>query len=328
MRNLGYAHAMAGLEEQKIVAPPGTEPVAVLAGSWLHAESLVEPAGNRRESRDAAGEFHDGEDRHLLVVADAGDHAAGARASRLCVQTLGDVFGACDLSPGERLRRGLLRADERLRAGEAGSSAGAVAVCALALTFAPEPRAWLAGAGSCRIYRLRAGALAPLATRISPIGEGPRPSLEVAEIDLEPGDRFLLCSDGVADVVPEADLPAALRLSAPGAAAYRLAARARRHGAPDDACALVAIIHEPLGHPGAFRQQGPERETVAPWSAARPEPELDVAIDFDEDEEIPAPGPRPRGIGRGVRLLLIGTAAIMGSAGGFVGGILLSEAFR
>ena len=65
---------------------------------------------------------------------------------------------------------------------------------------------------------------------------------------------------------------------------------------------------------------------MAPWSAAGPEPELDVAIDFDEDEETPAPG--PRGIGRGVRLLLIGTAAIMGSVGGFVGGILLSEAFR
>ena len=322
---------MATLEQREMVEPHGSDPVVELAGSWLYAEALVEPAGSREESRDASGEFHDGEDRHLLVVADAGDHAAGARASRLCVQTLGDVFGARDLSLPRRLQRGMLRADELLRAGDAGSDAGAVAVCALALTFAPEPRAWLVLAGSCRVYRLRDGVLAPLRAEIGPIGEGPPPLLEVAEFDLEPGDRFLLCSDGVSDVVTEAELPAALQLSAPGAAAYRLAARARRHGAPDDACALVAIIREPLGHPGRFRQPGPERETVAPWSVApapEPEPEFDIAIDFGEDEQDEVPPVQPRPIGWSVRLLLIGFSAIVGSAGGFVGGILLSEAFR
>jgi serine/threonine protein phosphatase PrpC len=60
--------------------------------------------------------------------------------------------------------------------------------------------------------------------------------------DLRPGDRFMLCSDGLSSFVPHDLVDATLRSSSdPGEAADRLVALALEHGGPDNV--TVVVIH-------------------------------------------------------------------------------------
>jgi serine/threonine protein phosphatase PrpC len=73
---------------------------------------------------------------------------------------------------------------------------------------------------------------------------GVRP--EVHKLDLRPGDCLLLCSDGLSEMVPDAEIAAVLRQEAdPRRACERLVAEANARGGRDNITAVVARFEEP-----------------------------------------------------------------------------------
>ncbi|MDY5785609.1 MAG: protein phosphatase, partial [Corynebacterium sp.] len=71
-------------------------------------------------------------------------------------------------------------------------------------------------------------------------GRPVEPRLEMLEI--QPGDRFLLCSDGLSDPVTASTIEEALRQGTPALAAQRLIELALRSGGPDNITVVVADV--------------------------------------------------------------------------------------
>ena len=94
-------------------------------------------------------------------------------------------------------------------------------------------------AGSCRAYRVRGDRC----TRLTPEPEGRRhaPNLDLAlhRDWLAVGDRFVLCSEGLTDAVPEADIPRLARAPDLPDAVYGLISAAQHGRAPDEVTVLM-----------------------------------------------------------------------------------------
>lgn len=70
-------------------------------------------------------------------------------------------------------------------------------------------------------------------------------TLDIVELDVIEGDRYLLCSDGVSDLVDDDRLAAALRtVSGPFSCAAGLVAQARANGGTDNITAVVLDVIE------------------------------------------------------------------------------------
>ena len=67
---------------------------------------------------------------------------------------------------------------------------------------------------------------------------------DVVLLDLGPGDRLLLCSDGVSDLVPQRRIAEVLRLGMAGAAAAVLVQHALEAGGRDNATAVVLDVED------------------------------------------------------------------------------------
>lgn len=207
----------------------------------------------------------------LLIVADGmGGHSAGEVASALAVSAVQDFLRESRTAPSQAVLSDAVQAANRriLRAaaeqtGHAGMGTTVVAVQVAGTT------AVYAGVGDSRIYLWRRGRLSQL-TRddswlASALGQaeglsadalathpmrhvltkvvGLRAELEpaVSQIDLEPGDGLLLCSDGVHGSVPDEVIAEVLGAGAPVAeVARRLVDLALARGASDNATAVVA----------------------------------------------------------------------------------------
>jgi protein phosphatase len=235
----------------------------------LHA--AVSDVGRvRRENQDAFGEFSSAAGERLFVVADGmGGHRGGSTASRLCVETIGHAFEG--LEPAEtRLRRGFALANARIHeVAEADPELIGMGTTAVAVALGPDGSAALAWVGDSRVYRLRDGTLEQLSSDHSIVGEmirsgvltpegaeshprrnelmraiGPLPSVEAETRVLRhaPGDRFLLCTDGLWGPVPVAELAEVLGDETPELAVAKLVARANARGGPDNVTALVACV--------------------------------------------------------------------------------------
>jgi serine/threonine protein phosphatase PrpC/predicted nucleic acid-binding protein len=209
----------------------------------------------------------------LFMVADGmGGHADGDVASRIAVETIRDVLAA---DPGklgsesDSLKRAVLAADARIRAssgGRVGTAAMGTTVVVLKLSADMRQAHW-AHVGDSRLYRLR-GALLELLTadhtefgeayrRTRPIpldlphtnqllevlGVGPPPKVGHGADAVQPGDLFLLCSDGLSGCVPPRSLQSELGLSrsleATGTALLALSCAA---GAPDNVTIVLLRI--------------------------------------------------------------------------------------
>ncbi|MFB7278463.1 MerR family transcriptional regulator [Streptomyces hydrogenans] len=233
-------------------------PSYVLAGTALLDRGLV-----RELQQDAAHAAP-----RLLVVAD-GYGPEGERAARAAV---GAVAAAAPGrgAPTERAGDGLNALEEAFRA-----AAGAVAGLdgsgtTLTAALLAGTRLVVAHVGDSRAHLLREGRLRRL-TRDDTVvqalvdagelgaeeaaarpdralllkaldggGAVPEPSLTVHE--LSPGDRVLLCTDGLSAVVPAAETAPALAVGTPEEAARALLARARAQGAPDNLALAVADL--------------------------------------------------------------------------------------
>jgi serine/threonine protein phosphatase PrpC len=207
----------------------------------------------------------------LAAVADGvGGAAAGEVASRTLINALVHV-DKCRLEGRleDALAQGIARGNEtigfiaRCHPAMAGMS---TTVTAVALG---DEGCVVANVGDSRTYLLREGALTQLTRDDSWVqlmldsGEltpeeardHPRRSLVLAALDGEagrdpalttfearPGDRLLLCSDGLSDVVDDAAIEATLRIPERAACAARLIEVALAAGGRDNVSAVVADI--------------------------------------------------------------------------------------
>jgi PPM family protein phosphatase len=103
--------------------------------------------------------------------------------------------------------------------------------------------------------QVRAGTLSPSAARLHPwrnvvtraLSGGDDPEVDVTEVQLEAGQRFLLCSDGLFGVVPDPDIVEILRDRQVSLddVCRRLVEAANAGGGPDNITALVVQVDVP-----------------------------------------------------------------------------------
>ena len=209
---------------------------------------------------------------HLLVLADGmGGHAAGEVASQLMVEHLEHL----DRDPEDADMLALLGA-----AAEDGNAAIEASVAehpeqagmgtTLTATMFNGRELGLIHVGDSRGYLLRKGELRQLTVddtfvqslvdggKLAPedvsshpqkslilkayTGRAVEPHLELVEV--KPGDRVLLCSDGLSDPVTQQTIQLALGDGTPEMAANRLIELALRSGGPDNVTVVVAEVVE------------------------------------------------------------------------------------
>jgi serine/threonine protein phosphatase PrpC len=210
----------------------------------------------------------------LIAVADGmGGHAAGEVASAVAIASLAvlDSEVRAETDPREQLRGAVFDANTQLREMVAadreldGMGTTVTAVLVDRTQFA------LVHVGDSRAYRLRDGELKQVTRdhtlvqrlvdegRITAEEAGVHPQralvtnaldgregleLDLSVHDLVPGDRYLLCSDGLPAVVTDATIREALTLADPRQAVDRLVELALRGGAPDNVTCVVADVIE------------------------------------------------------------------------------------
>ncbi|RDI48347.1 PP2C family protein-serine/threonine phosphatase [Nocardia mexicana] len=206
----------------------------------------------------------------LLALADGmGGHAAGEVASQLMIAALAHLD---DDEPGDDL---LGKLDRAVREGNAAIAdqveeepeLDGMGTTLTAILFAGK-KLGLAHIGDSRAYMLRGGELAQITRddtfvqslvdegRITPeqAHTHPQRSLIMRALtgnEIEPtltmrearaGDRYLLCSDGLSDVVSDETLANTLREGSTDEAADRLIELALRSGGPDNVTVVVADV--------------------------------------------------------------------------------------
>lgn len=235
-------------------ATPRPTPIRVIGWSARSSQGLV-----RQRNEDSWGEAHG----CVFTVADGmGGEAGGQRASTLAVAGL----LAADATDGwmGALRRLNDAVGHQCRA-EGFPFAGSTLVAVIV----DRGRCVTLHVGDSRIYRLRAGELCRLTTDhnlanlrrdegLDPLADdgrgGPRAltsylgntlpgqRMDVGTVSAQPGDRLLLCTDGVHGQMSEARLAELLRSGDVQQAADRLVTGADRAGGRDNATALVIEI--------------------------------------------------------------------------------------
>jgi PPM family protein phosphatase len=207
----------------------------------------------------------------LLLLADGmGGHAGGEVASAAAVDSLRDLRAPADGSdPTETVRSGVAAAGDSLRALVRERPELEGMGTTLTLLLRSGSTIAIAQVGDSRGYLLRDGVLERVTrdqTFVQSLIDQGRISDEEAknhpqrnlllqaldgrvevepEVELrtaKPGDRYLLCSDGLTLVVTEPTIRDVLQEGTPAEAAERLVDLALRAGAPDNVTCLVADV--------------------------------------------------------------------------------------
>lgn len=236
--------------------------MSVVLRSWAATD-----AGPRRSHNEDA--FVDRPDLGLWAVADgAGGHDAGEVASGMIAETLGAIppgLDAADALNEIRTRVGAvhlaLLSEAAARGPDVIIASTAVIVCArgthYACLWAGDSRAYLFSGGALTQIThdhslvqelVDAGDISPEAAEHHPhanivtraVGAGGADEFMLDKLtdQLQPGERILLCSDGLTKTVPEAAI-ADMLADATDDPALRLVAAARERQASDNVTAVV-----------------------------------------------------------------------------------------
>jgi serine/threonine protein phosphatase PrpC len=245
--------------------------------------ALLSDPGGRSSNEDACGHWHS--DRYLCcVLADgAGGHGGGDVASRLVVQTLLTAFADAPGGDAAALVQLAHRANEALlarRQGDARLRDMHTTLVCLVIDFIDGRAHWV-HAGDSRLYWFRQGRLrertldhslvqgllqAGVLTPEQARSHARRSELQSAlgtraedlrieatsDAALEPGDAFLLCSDGLWEFVDDEAMQEALRRSATAGAwvaalEQRVREGARGRATHDNFSALAVRVRSPEG---------------------------------------------------------------------------------
>jgi PPM family protein phosphatase len=229
-------------------------------------------AGQVRDSNEDAI-LWDAEAGWALLADGMGGHMAGEVASHLAVETLESHLGAIGSngkgSELERLREAVQEANRRIHA-QAGADVrchnmGTTVVAALFR----DATLTCAHVGDSRLYRYSGGELEQISHDHSLVqelvDEGMLSSEEAAEsshknvitralgleatveadllqVPLHAGELYLLCSDGLSDMIPNAELTALLQGDKLDDMAHKLVAEANRRGGTDNISVILVRI--------------------------------------------------------------------------------------
>ncbi len=214
---------------------------------------------------------------HVFVVADGmGAHAAGELASKLATDFIPLTYNKLpELSPPDALLEAVKQANRHINArGEADPSFRGMGTTVDTLVILPQG-AVAAHVGDSRVYRLRDECLEQLTFDHSLVWEmraaghlpeneedippfiprnvitrsmGPNPDVQVdieGPFPIQPGDTFLLCSDGLTGRVNDAEIGQILTCLSPDEATQALVHLANLRGGPDNITVVVARVTGP-----------------------------------------------------------------------------------
>jgi serine/threonine protein phosphatase PrpC len=229
---------------------------------YSQAQSVV---GHVRKINEDA--FLDAPELGLWVVADGmGGHSRGDRASQTIIARLSSF------SPSDSLRTDVENIAERLDDANdfcRQQVRGQVMGSTVALLYIRDEQAYAIWAGDSRIYRLRNNELTQLTEDHSLVQELARlgdlteeeaedhPSsnvitravgvadlldLQTRKVELQAGDRFLLCSDGAFKDVKKHEVAANLSLPSMEQALDKIVQLALRRGGTDNITAIVVQL--------------------------------------------------------------------------------------
>lgn len=237
----------------------------------LKHHGVTDPGKVRKNNEDSllVGE---GRDASLFVVADGiGGFEAGEVASSIAIDVLKDV------EPAAPLESAIREANRRILAAARGDEKLAnMGTTIVAMRFGgteEEPVVEVSHVGDSRAYLLRDGDLRPLTEDHSLVAElvrsgdltraqasehpqknlitralGAEKEVEVdtAVLPIQAGDRLILCSDGLSDMVTEARIQSLLTSSpeSPERAARALVAAALDAGGADNVTVVVVDVRE------------------------------------------------------------------------------------
>lgn len=226
----------------------------------------------REANEDSCGAFDREDGTRLLVVADGmGGHRGGATASQAAVATIGEIFdGQPSARPGEMLGKAIETANARIfEQAQADRELEGMGTTVVAFHMDAKRRGTVAHVGDSRAYRYRQGQLEPITTDHSVVAEmqkrgllsadeaavhprrneilrsvgvGPTVEVEVADVEVLPGDRFVLCSDGLTGVVADDEIAAVVQGEAPVDAVETLIRMANERGGPDNITVQILSI--------------------------------------------------------------------------------------
>jgi len=239
--------------------------------------SLISDVGCHRELNEDSGRIvHSGPGRGLLVVvADGmGGHQAGEVASKAAVETIGREYGEAPGTPGAALAQAFQKAHHQILklATENVSMSGMGTTCtALAIV---DGHAWAAHVGDSRLYLVRSDNIYQLSEDHTQCMEmvrrglmtleearrnedrnvlshamGTRPELKAMfwpePMSVQPGDTYLLCSDGLHDLVADTEMREAVQGGEAEAVCRTLVDMAKERGGYDNI--TVAVVSIPQG---------------------------------------------------------------------------------
>jgi len=253
------------------------------AEQWVVVGMATDPGCQRENNEDTMRVVRpEGTDlaRHglMAVVCDGmGGHLGGETASRIAADVIAREYAAQD-DPGEGLRAAVIAANRAIHdAAEADAALRGMGTTCTALVLRGG-MAWCAHVGDSRCYLIRdeqiflmtedhSAVMAMVRDRaISREEAHDHPDKNVisralgshAEVEvsvwprpfvIRPGDRFLLCSDGLHDVISEESVREAGLLTPPHEACRELVARTRAAGAPDNVSVIVLVVPGSIGDP-------------------------------------------------------------------------------
>lgn len=241
-----------------------------MSGAWQNPDwrsEAISHVGMKRSSNEDA--CVDRADLGLWAVADGmGGHEGGEVASAMIVESLADLFPAHDLETYVTEACEILtEVNQRLREYSSEALGDRTIGSTVVLLLASGERAACVWAGDSRIYRLRAGVLTQLTRDHSQVqemvdrnilsaedavnhpmgnvitravGSDPVLDLDVLTVDLEPGDSFLLCSDGLTNEANDEEIREAMLSHPPQQSVPALIQHALLNNARDNVTAVVA----------------------------------------------------------------------------------------
>jgi len=252
----------------------------------------VTDAGKVRQNNEDALLVGAGEDETLFVVADGiGGFEAGEVASSIAVEVLRG------LRPDKHFEDAIREANRSiLAAGRGDEKLSGMGTTIVAIRFGGtqrEPLAEVAHVGDSRAYLVRGGEMNPITEDHSLVAElvrsgdltrdqaaeHPQKNLitralgadEKVDVDttvlpIQAGDRVLLCSDGLSDMVPEARISELLieYLDDPEGAARSLVSAALDAGGNDNITVVVVDVKERAAPP---RREGRREERSGEMTA-------------------------------------------------------------
>ncbi len=226
----------------------------------------------RQANEDSCEVFEHDDGSVLLVVADGmGGHRGGATASRTAIETIAAHFEAnATRRPGRKLDEAIRAANARIfeRAQQDPELRG-MGTTVVALHLDAQRRGVVAHVGDSRAYRYRQGRLEALTTDHSVVAEMQKRGLlsaeeaaihprrneilrsvgvldeveiEMNDVVIQPGDRFLLCSDGLSGVLRDDEIATVVQSEEPSEAVESLIRLANERGGPDNISVQILSI--------------------------------------------------------------------------------------